>query len=38
MAQLREGEHLNEAGVFIIESLTEGGEVMFGELPVFPLR
>ena len=38
MSQLREGEHLDQARVFIVESLAEGGEVMFGELPVFPLR
>jgi hypothetical protein len=36
--QLREGEHLDEARVFIVEALPEGGEVMFGELPVLPLR
>lgn len=38
MPQLREGEHLDEARVFIVESLAEGGEIVLGELPVFPLR
>jgi hypothetical protein len=38
MAQLRQGEHLDEARVFIVEALAEAREVVFGELPVLPLR
>lgn len=38
MAQLGKREHLDEGRVFIVESLPEGRELVFGELPVLPLR
>jgi len=38
MAQLGEGEHLDEAGVVVLEPLTDVGERILGELPVLSLR
>lgn len=37
MAQLGEGENLDEAGVVVLEPLADVGELIFGELPVFSL-
>jgi hypothetical protein len=38
MAEGRQGKHLDQGRVLIVESLADGGEVVLGELPVLALR